>query len=161
MPFIEDICVVVECDGCGDGWAQGPNDYTPHFTDYDTARQHLLDFGWTIEPTTAPGTATAPRTATTRLVCPDCTRLEACARRGHAWGPWNGRDLRHQRPDGRTIGWAGRVRACGLCPDTEWDPPLGSPMPAPGRPALTLVTATSTPAAVEPVADPLSGGGRS
>ena len=134
MPFSEDICVVVYCDGCGDGWAKGPNDYTPHFRDYDTARQHLLDFGWTVEPTDAGA----------RLVCPDCTRLEACAQRGHAWGPWNVRDLRQLRPDGRTAGWAGRVRSCGLCPDTEWEPPLGTPMPAPGRAALSVVPDPAT-----------------
>jgi hypothetical protein len=168
MPFSEDICVVVLCDGCGDGWAKGPNDYTPHFRDYDTARQHLLDFGWTTTPTSATGDGDR---VGSRLVCPDCTRLEACARRGHAWGPWNHRDLRATLPDGRAGGWTGRVRACALCPDTQWDPPLRArAVVAPPRPVLALVKndppiAEGSPSGAAPdqgASSPVgSGGGRS
>jgi hypothetical protein len=106
MPFTEDICVVVTCDGCGDGWTTDQYAYTPHFPDYDAARADLIDHGWHIDGA--------------RLVCPDCTRLEACARAGHDWGPWRvAASL--PTPSGP---WSGRVRSCRACPDSEWDPAL-------------------------------------
>lgn len=106
MPFTEDICVIVVCDGCGDGWTTDQHPYIPHFPDYDTARADLIDHGWHLD---------GPR-----LVCPDCTRLEACARAGHAWGPWQ-IITGLKTPSGV---WAGRVRSCQTCPDSEWDPAL-------------------------------------
>ena len=137
MPFNEESRVVVLCDGCGDGWTKGPNDFTPDFTSYDAAREHLDFFGWTV----APCPATSGKPARTRLVCPDCTGLEACAKRGHDWSPWRHHDLRRAAPAGIPVGWIGWVRECRLCPDTEWDPPLapGCLETGPSRPELTLV----------------------
>jgi len=163
MPFTEDICVVVVCDGCGDGWATGPatgsvggsEGFTPHFPGYDEARQYLIDAGWTLTP----GTATDRSRGASRLVCPDCTRLEACADRGHAWGPWIARDLHFpRRGDGTSGGWSGRVRECGRCPDTQWDPPLAPRSPVRRRPTLTPVPDVP---AIETAIETAVGGGRS
>lgn len=120
MPFSEDICVIVVCDGCGDGWADEACG-EPHFVDYDSARVYIVEHGWSVDGA--------------RLVCPDCTRLEACAARGHAWGPW--RVVTGLKTTGGT--WSGRVRSCAGCPDSQWDPAL---TPAASAASVGAVSAT-------------------
>jgi hypothetical protein len=138
MPFTEDICVIVVCDGCGDGWTTPAGRRTPHFRDYDAARRYVLEHGWTITPTTTTGSVPASGSVSgnTRLVCSDCTGLEACAHTGHEWGPWIPRELRWVTA-GRAVRWTGQVRSCGACSDSEWEPPLRAQATTTARPGGT------------------------
>ena len=104
MPFIDRVCVSVECDDCGSGATE--DGYLPHYPDHDDALDAITGQGWTTDGA--------------RLVCPDCTRLARCAATGHEWGAWQ--DARPIQRRGDI--WTGRVRVCGGCPDSQWDPPL-------------------------------------
>ena len=60
MAFSEDWCVIVSCDGCGDGWATGTSRKVPHFRSHDAARRYVLDHGWTLDPVSPPRPPSTP-----------------------------------------------------------------------------------------------------
>ena len=61
-------CFEVECDGCGDGWAD--SDYgTPHFPAENDLASGLADWHWTVEDG--------------KHYCRGCTNERTCAREGH------------------------------------------------------------------------------
>jgi hypothetical protein len=119
-------CVVVECDGCGDGWTGDDYDGRSHFPDREAALDGLSAAGWTVDGD--------------EMLCADCAVMQACERAGHDWTLWRAAGP-FARPQGA---WQGRIRYCDGCPDSQWDPPLTpatttAPRPAASRPTLSMV----------------------
>lgn len=96
MPFAEHTCHSAECDGCGDGWDEGPW----HFGSRDELLTALRDYGWVVGD---------------KALCQSCARKADCAVTGHQWEEWEPR----QR-EGVTY----LARDCEHCMAHETDPPF-------------------------------------
>lgn len=98
MPISEHRCVTVTCDGCGDGWDEGPW----HFTSEKEATDYLAAAGWVVTPR--------------RILCNDCARVADCEATGHQYtdASW----LDHERSGVRF-----RSRNCDHCGAVDYDPP--------------------------------------
>ncbi len=107
MPVRTISCVVVDCDGCGDGWES--EDGRWHYGTEEEARLALTgDLEWEV-------------TATGAWLCRSCTVRRACKELGHEFGSWwacrcQGRILwpGHGDPD---CVW--QVRMCDRCGGSE------------------------------------------
>jgi hypothetical protein len=70
-------CVSVDCDSCGEAWWREGDEFvgTPHYpTEAEALKALVGELGWRVEPG--------------KQLCPDCAKVEDCARNGHLMMSW-------------------------------------------------------------------------
>ena len=104
-------CVVVSCDGCGDGcWEDG----IPHFPTTEEAVAYVEGAGFVVVGHV--------------VWCPDCARKRECVRLGHTYVDAEDPDSTEERAWRQSVTEHGvpfRTRDCEHCSAPEYDPPFG------------------------------------